>query len=210
MRIANKILLATLNRDKLDEFRVLFSSFSEAELVPASELISNPEGLSHVEKYNTYLENAAAKARLANHASHYPSLADDSGLEVAALNGKPGVHSHRFAPPQTKISQDQANRELLLSQLHSATDRSAKFICTLVLVMEGILLHSTGILEGSIADSPRGKLGFGYDSLFIPKGSTKTLAEMNASEKNSLSHRAKALHDLMGQAKSHGIVFAKP
>jgi len=210
MRVANKILLATLNRDKFDEFRTLMAAFPQVELVPAAELIRNPEGLGFVERHNTYLENAVAKARLANHASHYPSLADDSGLEVDALQGKPGVRSHRFAPPQAKVSQDQANVDLLLSQLSSGQNRSAKFVCTLVLVIEGILLHATGTMEGTIAENPRGNLGFGYDPVFIPKDFTKTLAEMNMAEKNAISHRAKALHDLMAQAKAHGIVFARP
>ncbi len=210
MRLANTILLATLNRNKFDEFRSLMCTFPQIELVRAEELIRNPEGLSHVECHNTYLENATAKARLANQASHYPSLADDSGLEVDSLQGRPGVRSHRYAPPQTLLSQDQANLQLLLSELKSAPSRSAKFTCTLALVIEGIMIHATGILEGTIGESPRGNFGFGYDPVFIPKGSTKTLAEMTAAEKNLISHRAKALQRLMAQVKSHGIVFAKP
>lgn len=210
MRIANKVILATLNRDKFEEFEKLLESHSQIELVPAEALIRNPEGLKFVERYDSYLENALAKARLANQASHYPALADDSGLEVEALQGKPGVRSHRYAPPQNKISQDQANVELLLSEMKSASQRNAKFTCTLALVIEGILLHSTGILEGTICESPRGTHGFGYDPVFIPQGSTKTLAEMTESEKNAISHRAKALQGLMAQVKAHGIVFAKP
>ncbi|MGZ3699073.1 MAG: RdgB/HAM1 family non-canonical purine NTP pyrophosphatase, partial [Bdellovibrionota bacterium] len=171
----------------------------------------NPEGLAHSERHSTYLENASAKARLANQGTHFPTIADDSGLEVDALGGKPGVRSHRYATPKAGISQDQANVQLLLSELKGSTSREAKFVCTLVLVIEGILIHATGTLEGTISDAPRGTNGFGYDPVFMPKGShNKTLAELTDVEKNSISHRAKALHELMAQVKSHGILFAKP
>ena len=210
MRLSNKIVLATLNREKFEEFKDLFSPYSEIKLVLASEFLRNPEGLGLVENHQTYLDNAIAKARLANQGCHYPSLADDSGLEVDSLQGRPGVRSHRFAPPKAGISQDQANRDLLLREMKSAQNRSARFVCTVVLVIEGILIHATGILEGTISEAPRGNQGFGYDPIFIPKGGAKTLAEMSSSEKNAISHRAKALHQLMTQAKSHSLVFVKP
>jgi XTP/dITP diphosphohydrolase len=120
------------------------------------------------------------------------------------------VRSHRYATPKAGKSQDESNVELLLQELQGKSDRSARFVCVLALQIEGILLHSTGTLEGSIADAPRGTNGFGYDPVFIPKDSTRTLAEMTAVEKNAISHRARALHDLMAQVKGHGIVFAKP
>lgn len=210
MRLSNRILLATLNRSKFEEFSNLISVYPDIELVKADELLRNPEGLGVVERYNTYLENAVAKARLANQGCHYPCLADDSGLEVEALDGKPGVRSHRFAPSKAGVSQDQANLELLLREMKSAQNRSAKFVCTLALVIEGILIHATGVLEGTIADSPRGTHGFGYDPIFVPRGSSKTFAEMTDAEKNGISHRARALQELMNQVKAHGIVFAKP
>ncbi len=210
MRLSNRILLATLNRNKFEEFQTLLSTYPDIQLIPAEQLIRNPERLAFVERHDTYLENTIAKARLANQASHYPSLADDSGLEVDALQGKPGVRSHRYAPPKPKVSQDQANIELLLSEMKSAQTRSARFVCTLALVIEGVLLHATGTLAGTISESPRGEQGFGYDSVFIPHGETRTLAEMTATEKAALSHRAIALHNLMAQVKSHGLVFAKP
>jgi XTP/dITP diphosphohydrolase len=77
-------------------------------------------------------------------------------------------------------------------------------------VIEGVLVHATGTLEGTIAEAPRGTNGFGYDPIFIPRGSLKTFAEMSSAEKNKISHRTVALHDLMTQVKAHGIVFAKP
>jgi XTP/dITP diphosphohydrolase len=210
MRIANKVVLASLNREKLEEFQALLADFPQLELVPAEDLIRNPEGLSTVENFDTYLDNAVAKARLANQASHYPSLADDSGLEVEALQRKPGVRSHRYAKPQAGKSQDQSNVELLLSELKSSQNRSARFVCTLALVVEGVLIHSTGILEGTIIDSPRGTHGFGYDPIFVPKGANKTLAEMTQAEKNAISHRHLAVQKLLESMKAHGLVLAKP
>jgi XTP/dITP diphosphohydrolase len=209
MRLSNKIVVATQNRDKIDEFRSLFQPWPEIELIPASDVLRNAERIGFAERFDTYLENAAAKARLANSGSHYPSMADDSGLEVEGLGGKPGVRSHRFASPRAGVSQDQANIDLLLKELGSKP-HDARFICTLALVIEGILIHATGTLEGRIIDKPQGAHGFGYDPIFVPKGSTKTLAEMTAIEKNAISHRAKAVQELMNQVRAHGIVFAKP
>lgn len=219
MRLANKIVLASLNPDKLFEFRDLLKAHAAAigdvELVSAEALLRNPDKLGMVETHGTYLENATAKARLCNHGTHYPSLADDSGLEVAALNGGPGVRSHRYAKiPAGQISsrmnQDRANNDQLLSELKGKSDRSAKFVCSLSLVIEGILIHATGTLEGTIADAPRGENGFGYDCLFIPSGSSKTLAEMSMTEKNGISHRKTALDRLILEVRARGIVFAKP
>lgn len=218
MRLANKIVLASMNPDKFNEFKSLLKSYPEhpeVELVPAEFVIRNAEKIGLVENYNSYLENGIAKARLANHGSHYPALADDSGLEVAALTGKPGVRSHRYAklPAGTigsRVNQDKANIELLLTELKGKSDRSAKFVCTVALVIEGILIHATGVLEGTIAEAPKGENGFGYDPVFVPAGSSKTFAEMTTEEKNGISHRRKALDQLMLQVKARGIVFAKP
>lgn len=210
MRLSNKIVLASTNREKFEEMQALMAAYPGVELVPADEVIRNADKLKYAERFDTYLENAVAKARLANTGCHYPCLADDSGLEVDALKGKPGVRSHRYATPKATMTQDQANVEFLLSELKGASTRSARFTCTLVVLIEGIMIQATGILEGTIADKPRGTHGFGYDPVFIPVGSNRTLAEMTSEEKNAISHRGKALHELMAQIQSHGIVFAKP
>ncbi len=210
MRLSNQLMLASLNRHKFEEFQALLSVYPEVTLIPVGQMIRNPEGLARVEGHSSYLENAAAKARIANQGCHYPALGDDSGLEVRALQGRPGVRSHRYASPKPHQSQDQVNVELLLSEMQGQQDRAALFTCTLALVIEGILVHATGTLEGTITDSPRGVHGFGYDPIFVPTGKTQTLAEMTASEKNQISHRCKAIHSLMAQIKSHGLVFAKP
>jgi XTP/dITP diphosphohydrolase len=209
MRLSNKVLLATQSRDKFEEFTALFSAYPEIQLSMAGDYVRNVDGLHLVEKHNTYLENAVAKARLVNQGAHYPTLADDSGLEVLSLEGKLGVRSHRYAPPKAGISQDEANNQLLLKEL-TGKPRDARFVCTLALLIEGLLIHATGTLEGTIAEAPRGTNGFGYDPLFIPKKQNKTLAEMTNAEKNAISHRAKALQELMSQLKTHGIVLAKP
>lgn len=209
MRLSNKIVIATANNGKFEEFKSLFSAYPEIKPVVALEIIRNPSKLAPAEIYDTYLENAIAKARLANQACHYPVLADDSGIEVEALGGKPGVRSARYAPSRPNLTQDQANNELILKEI-GKEPRNARFVCTLVLLIEGVLLHSTGILQGTLADTPRGSNGFGYDPIFIPKGYTKRFAEMTDGEKNSISHRAKALHDLMAQVKALGITLARP
>lgn len=210
MRLVNRIVLATTNRNKFEEFQSIFSAHSPIELLSAEQLMRNADKLSFAERYATYAENAAAKARLANMGCHYPALADDSGLEVAGLDGKPGVRSHRYATPKPDMTQDQANLQLLLSELIKDRSRDARFVCTLVLCIEGLTITATGSVEGTIAHEPRGTLGFGYDPVFIPKGSNRSFAEMSPQEKNAISHRAKAVLSLMEQIKSHGIVFAKP
>lgn len=218
MRAVNKIVLASLNADKFREFQALLSRYPEIELIPADSVLRNAEKLPFVETHSTYLENAAAKARLANLGAHYPALADDTGLEVDALGGAPGVRTQRFAQPPkgsaplSRIEQDRANIELLLSSLkgHMEKPRTARFVTSLALVIEGILVHASGTLEGTIADHPRGTYGFGYDSIFVPKGQSRTLAEMGDDEKNALSHRARAIENLMLAIQARGIVFAKP
>ena len=210
MRLSPTVMLASVNRGKFEEFKALLSAYAQIELVPAAQLLRNPGKLQFVEHYETYRENAVAKARVANQASHYPSLADDSGLEVEFLDGKPGPRSHRYATPQAHLTQDEANVAKLLAEMKGAKSRSARFVCHLSLVIEGVLLHAEGTLEGTLAEAPRGTHGFGYDPIFIPKGETRTLAEMTDEEKNKISHRAVALRHLMEQVKAYGIVFDKP
>lgn len=217
MRLSQKIVLATTNPGKLAEMRHLVEDqLPGFELVSADQILRNADKLGLAEVYDTYFENCAAKARLAGQGCHYPTLADDTGLEVDALGGKPGVKSARYAKAPTgaklsKLEQDRANIEMLLSELKkSGGSRDARFVTTLALLVEGILVHATGTLEGTIAEAPRGTNGFGYDPIFIPRGSQKTLAEMSESEKNAISHRARAVQELVAQIKARGIVLAKP
>jgi XTP/dITP diphosphohydrolase len=210
MRTADTLVLASTNRHKFEEMSLLFKRYPEISLVPVNEYIRNADKIGMAETFDTYSENATAKARIANHGCHYPCLADDSGIEIEALDGRPGVKSHRYAIPKNGQTQDQANNEKLLLELKNSTNRNARFVCHLSLVMEGNLVHVVGTLEGTIADAPRGPQGFGYDPLFIPKGYTQTLAELGSEQKNKISHRAIAVAQLMEQIKLQEIVLAKP
>src|ERR1700758_2201566 len=117
MRLSNKILLATNNRDKFEEFKSLVAAYPEIDLALAGDVLRNTDKLRFVETHDTYLENAVAKARFVNLGAHYPALGDDSGIEVLALEGKLGVRSQRYAPAKAGMTQDQANNELLLKEL---------------------------------------------------------------------------------------------
>lgn len=212
MRTADKIVLASNNVGKFREFEALLKPFTSAHLVPVEGLLRNSEKLGLVETHHTYLENAIAKARLVNQGCHYPALSDDTGIEIEALSGKPGVTSHRYAkmPGASKQAQSQANRELVLTELKGKPSRRARFVTVVALLIEGILIHAEGMLEGQIAETPKGDHGFGYDSIFIPEGATKTLAEMTEYEKNALSHRARAVEALFQRIRERRIVLAKP
>ena len=213
MRSTSAVVFASTNAHKLVEMRALLSPYSSLQLKSASTAVRNSDKIGSVEIHDSYLENAAAKARLVNQGCHYPALADDSGLEVMALEGAPGVRSRRFASldgSPSSLDQDSANNLKLLKALEGKTDRTARFVCSLALVIEGVMVTAEGTLDGTIAGAPRGTMGFGYDPLFIPSGETRTLAEMTETEKNKLSHRARALHILMAKCTAHGIQFAKP
>lgn len=213
MRVASKIVLASTNLHKLQELRQLIEIESELELVGPQAFIRNSDKIGLVETHSDYLGNAIAKARLVNQGCHYPSLGDDSGLEVLALEGKPGVYSARFAKLSgypSQQDQDRANIELLLSKLVGASNRRARFVCTLALVIEGLCVTAEGVLEGRITENARGGAGFGYDPIFIPEGMNKTLAELTMEEKNRISHRALAVQNLFKKLRAHGIDFARP
>jgi XTP/dITP diphosphohydrolase len=212
MRQAQTLVLASTNRHKFEEMVSLFKLYPGIEIVPADARIRNADKLALVETSDHYYDNAMAKARAANLACHYPSLADDSGLEVDALQGRPGAKSHRYATPIKGKSQDQANIDKMLEELKSvpAEKRAARFVCHLALVIEGVSLHAVGTLEGTIATEPKGHRGFGYDPIFIPKGYTQTLAELGPEKKNEISHRALAIRSLMESIQAQDIVLARP
>lgn len=212
MRQSNTVVFASNNRHKYEEFVALLSKYPGIHLVMAEELLANASKISLVETFNTYEENAAAKARVCNQGCHYPSLADDTGIEVDVLDKRPGVRSHRYAIPKAGVSQDQANRDQLLDELKGVpmAKRTARFVTCVALEMEGVLILGRGVLEGRIAEAPSGKNGFGYDPIFIPEGSSKTLADMTDAEKNALSHRARAIDALMTEINRKGLILAKP
>jgi XTP/dITP diphosphohydrolase len=187
--VMRQLLLATRNAHKTREFsEMLGGEFAVRDLSAESEAPVIEETGS------TFAENAILKA--VGISKQFPGLvvADDSGLEVDALNGAPGVFSARYAGPEAN---DHDNIERLLSELRGCalTDPAcAYFRCVLALARDGELLNTfAGIVEGTIVDAARGDAGFGYDPVFQPTGLTKTFAELSAIEKNRISHRARAI-----------------
>ncbi len=178
-----KIVLASKNSGKLEEFNYLFKN-TNFELIPISEF-TNKE----IEETGTsYEENAFIKAKFASDISGLPSLGDDSGLEVEALNGEPGIFSARYAGEK---GNDNLNNNKLLDELSLKKDKSAKFISILSFLHPElkISLFSYGELFGKIINSPRGKGGFGYDPIFQIKNSKLTLAEVSKEKRMKISHR---------------------
>lgn len=147
----------------------------------------------------TLEDNARQKAEFVFQRFGVACFADDSGLEVEALNGEPGVHSAHYAGPQ-RSSVD--NIHLLLVRMHGKKNRKARFRCVIALAeKDGVQLFE-GVLRGEIIQTPRGSGGFGYDPVFVPEGETRTLAEMSLEEKNRISHRAEAVRKLIGHLLS--------
>jgi XTP/dITP diphosphohydrolase len=201
-RIVHTLVVATSNRGKLEELRGLLEGLP-VELRTLAEVGAGPDKLTLVEDGATFEENAIKKARLVAEATMTLSLADDSGLEVEALGGAPGVNSARFA---SERATDAENNAALIARLEELGDVvqaggggqitfPARFRCVLALVDpygSGEPAISEGRCEGFVTRSPRGAGGFGYDPLFIAAGGDKTLAELEAEEKNRISHRALA------------------
>jgi XTP/dITP diphosphohydrolase len=188
-----KVLLATRNADKLAELRRLLAD-GPVEVIGLADVPEFPEA---PETGATFAENALAKARDAAAATGLPSVADDSGLTVEALNGMPGVLSARWCG---RHGDDRANLELLLGQLADVPDerRRAAFVCAAALVVPGgkeTVVH--GEWPGRIARAPRGTNGFGYDPIFIPDGEERTSAELSPEEKDAASHRGRAMRALL-------------
>ncbi len=182
-----QILVATTNRHKLHEIRDVLSD-PGLTLLSSVELESPPEV---IEDGDTFEANAVKKAVELAEFSGMWTMADDSGLEVDALDGAPGVFSARYAGEPADYK---ANNIKLLKELEGKQDRSARFVCVIALCdPEGNCRTVRGTVDGVIADRERGDEGFGYDPLFIPQGETRTFAEMAPEEKNSISHRANAL-----------------
>jgi XTP/dITP diphosphohydrolase len=182
--------LGSENFHKLVEIAALLLG-APVNLVPLPEGSKLPP-----ETGKTLMANAQIKARAAASIAGTIALADDTGLEVDALGGEPGVYSSRYAGED--VSYDDNNRKLLerLTGIHGV-NRRARFRCVLVLASpDGKELSAEGRVEGFIVDAPRGEHGFGYDPLFQPEEMEKTLAELTATEKNELSHRARAVQNL--------------
>jgi XTP/dITP diphosphohydrolase len=197
-----KIVLASGNAGKLRELTAILAPLGH-ELVPQSSFsIETPP-----ETGTTFVENALLKARHAAAASGLPALADDSGLEVEALDGRPGVYSARYAGEHAT---DQDNNDKLLEELKDVRSgkRTARYRCVIVLVRgpddaDPVIAH--GAWKGRILTAPRGAGGFGYDPLFQPDGLALTAAELPPAEKNERSHRGEALRELIAQLRRFAL-----
>lgn len=185
---SKKLLFATNNAHKLAEV--------QAVLGPAFELTTPRDcGITEEipETCDTLEGNASQKAHYLHDRTGLDCFADDTGLEVMALGGAPGVHSARYATDGHDFA---ANNELLLRNLEGVADRRARFRTVIALLLDGQEYRFEGIVEGRILDRACGHEGFGYDPLFVPDGFSKTFAEMTPDEKNSISHRGRAVRQL--------------
>ena len=183
-----KVVLATRNKAKAQEIREILKGVP----VEIESLADCPDWSEVPEGCGSYRENALLKARAAAERTHLTALGEDTGLEVAALGGRPGVRSARFAGE--KVSYDANNRKLLeLLRGVPGRRRNARFVCVACLYEpEGRTQFFQGLCKGRIAERERGERGFGYDPIFIPSGGTRTFGEMLAAEKHRISHRGRA------------------
>jgi len=189
-----KLVLASNNAGKLKEFSELLAPF-EFEVIPQSQF----DIPAADEPFDTFLENALAKAKHASQLSGLPALADDSGICVNALGGKPGVRSARYAGDHAN---DADNNQKLLQDLAHETDRSAYYICALVMIKSADDQNPITVKarwDGEFIDMPRGDNGFGYDPYFYIPELGKTAAELSSAEKNAFSHRGQALRILIAE-----------
>jgi len=191
----NSIIIATNNEGKVSEIKHYLKDFN-FKIYYLKDFKNVPE---IVEDGKDFRENAIKKAKIISETFNKLSLADDSGLEVDFLGGKPGVFSARYSGIDAT---DKSNRVKLLSELSQAKDlkdRSARFVCHLVLwdPIKGLIFETDGVCEGNIGFKEVGDGGFGYDSIFIPKGFDKTMAQLSKDEKNEISHRGKALKNFV-------------
>jgi XTP/dITP diphosphohydrolase len=187
--VSDRVVLATRNPHKLEEVRRILAPLVDVELLPGPDLDVDETG-------DTFAANALLKARAVAAATGSPAVADDSGLCVDALDGKPGVLSARWSGVH---GDDRANVELVLDEIADVPDerRGAAFICAAALVLPNGREHVVvGQVEGTITREPRGTGGFGYDPIFVPEGESRTTAEMSATEKDALSHRGRAFRAL--------------
>jgi len=182
------LLAATNNRHKLREFQQILAAHG----ITVQGLAEAGFTIDVEEDQGSFAGNAIKKAVTVAAATARPTLADDSGLELFALGGEPGVHSARYAG---EPGNSQANIRKLLARLRGVADRRARFVCVIAVATPDSLLGTAeGEIRGMIIDTPRGTEGFGYDPIFVPNGFELTFAELPAADKNRLSHRANALH----------------
>jgi non-canonical purine NTP pyrophosphatase (RdgB/HAM1 family) len=186
----DKLVLATHNKGKAAEIAALLSGHVQSFPTVSDLNLPEPD-----ETENTFIGNAILKACAAAKATGLPALADDSGLAVTALKGAPGIFSARWAGPNKDFKAAMARVQ---KEMGNAADRSAAFICALAIAWpDGHAEAVEGRLDGTLIWPPRGDKGFGYDPIFVPEGHSQTFGEMPASEKEAISHRARAFAKLV-------------
>jgi len=200
-----RVLLATRSADKAREIREILATVPGMALITLTDLGLGPDPAEEeLEVFETFQENAAAKARHFARLTSLPVLADDSGLRVDALGGAPGVRTKRFSGRAELSGRDldAANNAFLLERLQGVPPeaRGARYVCAAVLAFpDGRIIVGLGSCRGEIASAPRGTGGFGYDPLFYVPALGRTFAEIPAAEKNRISHRSRAFRALAAQ-----------
>ena len=201
--MTRKIVLASGNAGKVREINKLFSDYG-INVIPQTEF-DVPEA---IEDGLSFVENAIIKARNAAQHSGLPAIADDSGIEVDALNHRPGIYSARYSG---EGASDQTNNDRLLQELGDLEDnrRTARYRCVMVYMRDAddpMPIIAEGTLEGRILHAPQGKGGFGYDPLFWLEAQQCAAAELSLEDKNRISHRAQASHQLVNKLKQAGLI----
>ncbi|PCF42043.1 XTP/dITP diphosphatase [Staphylococcus delphini] len=190
------IVIASSNQGKINDFKVIFS---EDNVIGINEMI---EDFDVEETGTTFEENARLKSEAAAKLLNATVIADDSGLEVAALNGEPGVYSARYAGGQKS---DEANIEKVLKGLENEENRAARFVCVISMTTAaGETTTFKGTVDGEITLSQIGENGFGYDPIFLIPERQKTMAQLTAEEKSEISHRRKAIDQLKAYIEGEG------
>jgi XTP/dITP diphosphohydrolase len=184
-----KLIFATNNQNKVAEIK--------SALTEGLEIVTLKEagiGIDISEPHNTLEENAREKATVIHNLTNQNCFSEDTGLEVAALNGEPGVRSARYAGNDAN---NKNNIALLLQNMQNKNERNAQFKTVISLILDDVEYQFTGICNGKIIQEEIGEMGFGYDAIFVPDGDDKTFAQMTMEEKNKYSHRKKALAKLI-------------
>ena len=184
----NKLVIATANKHKLTEIQNIFKD-------SAKEILPMPDDIGEIiEDGNSFIENSLIKARVVYNHTKLPSLADDSGICINALNGEPGIYSARYGGENLGYKE---KMQMILDKLKNKNDRTAYFITSAVCVLDdNYYIALEGRVDGIIVESPKGVDGFGYDPIFKPNGYDVTYAEMTLEQKNSMSHRAIAMNKM--------------
>jgi len=190
-----QIVIASKNKGKIKEIKSFYNDLMKVEWLTFKNFKDFPDV---IEKGKNFLENARLKAKSISLYTGRITLADDSGLEVDFLGGKPGVKSSRY---NGENATDKQNRDKLLKEMENTkniSERTARFVCSMVLwdPRKGSIFETSGVCEGVIGFEEKGSGGFGYDCIFIPSGYNKTMAQLSLAEKNKISHRGKALKAL--------------